>query len=591
VLSPFVMLTSAVEALPLIARRAPYSFVTVFPLLAGLGFSDSAQACGGLFCSNTNAVNQVAERIIFAQNDDQTITAVIEIQYQGPANEFAWVLPVPQGDVEVGVSFTQSLDALQAASNPVYNLRTTQSCPSRSSGSGADAGILEPAEGSPDPEVTVVSSGAVGPYDYAIIQVDDALDDRADVAVEWLGENGYDVAALGPDTLRPYLDQDMNLLAFRLQKEADSGSIRPVMITYPGTRPIIPIRPTAVAAQNDMGILVWLLGDGRGVPSNYLSLELNETRINWNNPSPTYDDVVIAAADEAGGWGFVTEQSGRAEAFAEIVYAHWKSQAMRNLRESEVDLSAFLQDVVQFGRASNFLTFQDGFMDIMADPELLPLRDGYDAEQLVGCVSCYFEEGYVEGDPIEALDRDELIEALDELLHQPGLATRKLFESHSRVTRLYTTLSPDEMTIDPEFVFNRDLDDVSNLHLAERENHCDDTWTVSIGQGHAVAGRGNRWPIAITENAMPYNARVLQLSANGNGEVLVDNTDEIASAIDELGVGPKPPKSEDGCSVRPQSRPAGNAGLLLVLGLIFSRIALGRLGRRKQEWGKSAGDA
>jgi len=46
--------------------------------------SAPARACGGFFCSQAAGVNQAAERIVFAQNDGGTVTAVIEIQYQGP---------------------------------------------------------------------------------------------------------------------------------------------------------------------------------------------------------------------------------------------------------------------------------------------------------------------------------------------------------------------------------------------------------------------------------------------------------------------------------------------------------------------------
>ena len=88
-------------------------------------WSGWAHACGGLFCSSSGTVNQVAERIIFAQNDDDTITAVIEIRYQGPADAFAWVLPVPSGSVDVGVSSSQILDDLQTVSNPRYNFQTS----------------------------------------------------------------------------------------------------------------------------------------------------------------------------------------------------------------------------------------------------------------------------------------------------------------------------------------------------------------------------------------------------------------------------------------------------------------------------------
>src|SRR5688500_18026596 len=85
-----------------------------------------ASACGGFFCSQTQGVNQAAERIVFANNGDGTVTAVIEIQYQGPAEKFSWLLPissVPMGD-EIAVGSSVSFQRLQQATNPQYFLTT-----------------------------------------------------------------------------------------------------------------------------------------------------------------------------------------------------------------------------------------------------------------------------------------------------------------------------------------------------------------------------------------------------------------------------------------------------------------------------------
>ena len=102
-------------------------------LLSGalaLGFSlgqppRRAEACGGLFCSAANPVNQAAERIIFSfDKPNKKVTAVVEILYQGPSEKFAWVLPVP-GIPEVGVSTGTLLDRLQSATNPTYSIQRT----------------------------------------------------------------------------------------------------------------------------------------------------------------------------------------------------------------------------------------------------------------------------------------------------------------------------------------------------------------------------------------------------------------------------------------------------------------------------------
>ena len=127
---------------------------------------------------------------------------------------------------------------------------------------------------------------------------------------------GYDVVPPGGDPddiaslLGEYLQDAMNLLAFRLTKGNDTGTIRPVWITYESDQPMIPIRPTAVAANDDMGVMVWVLGESRAVPVNYKGLELNQALINWLNGARNYNQVVIAAANEAGGQGFVSERAG-----------------------------------------------------------------------------------------------------------------------------------------------------------------------------------------------------------------------------------------------------------------------------------------
>src|SRR5688500_7608857 len=87
-------------------------------LATGLSVAPPALACGGFFCSAQQPVNQSAERIIFAQNDDSTVTAVIQILYQGPSTEFSWLLPistVPRNDGDIGIASDLAFQRLQAA--------------------------------------------------------------------------------------------------------------------------------------------------------------------------------------------------------------------------------------------------------------------------------------------------------------------------------------------------------------------------------------------------------------------------------------------------------------------------------------------
>ena len=198
-----------------------------------------AAACGGLFCNNNQPVNQTAERILFVDNGDGTTTAVIEIQYQGPAERFAWVLPVPSienPDEDIKVSSTQALDRLQQATNPRYSLTVTFDGDCRQANplgaAGLDFAPAEEAMADPtDGGVVVEASGSVGPFAWQLLDVDETLSDPAQTAVDWMEDNDYDISGIGTDLLRPYLQAGNRLLAVRLVKGNDTGAIRPLMIT------------------------------------------------------------------------------------------------------------------------------------------------------------------------------------------------------------------------------------------------------------------------------------------------------------------------------------------------------------------------
>src|SRR4051794_4128270 len=185
-----------------------------------INLPSTAHACGGFFCSSSNPVNQAAEQIIFAQNGDGTVTAVIQIMYDGPSEHFAWLLPV-SGVPTVALSSEQAIDQLKQATNPQYQLQTTfgDSCGNLMSGGGVAFPTSGASGGSPeDGGVNVKDAGAIGPYDYVVIMVSPDASDKAQVAIDWLTTNKYDVGDIGADVLRPYLEDNLNLLAIRLTK-------------------------------------------------------------------------------------------------------------------------------------------------------------------------------------------------------------------------------------------------------------------------------------------------------------------------------------------------------------------------------------
>jgi hypothetical protein len=439
------------------------------------------------------------------------------------------VLPV-SGVPDIEVSSNMAFDRLRGFTDPQYNLEVElegecmeeQFFPEAQFDGAANVGAPSAADAGAG--VMVLDEGSVGPYDYTVISVDPMLDDAAQVAIDWLNDNDYDLMGIGPDVLRPYLEENLNLLAFRLTKGNMTGAIRPVVLTYAGSKPSIPIRPTAVAAENDMGVRVWVLSDAQAVPSNYKSLVINEALINWFNYRQNYDQVITAAADEAGGQGFVTEMAGDSTQLDEIVF---------NSNDMQQWMSYQLQN------------FEDGFQAIQEASWRYRFWDGWrktvcDAVNLPSDVTCDdFGRNPDAYRGVIEIDENAFIQALFENVVKPVIDTQEILLSRPYMTRLYSTMSADEMTLDPAFDFNPDLADVSNVHTAKQIIECSPEllpwqapYRIELPQGGVIRGEGNQqWPIAIDD--LPANLRIVQLSTAGAGEIVEDNRDMVLDALFE----------------------------------------------------------
>jgi MYXO-CTERM domain-containing protein len=520
--------------------RALSKFAGGATLAVALGTTGRASACGGFWCSVANPVEQTSEQIIFVQNADSTTTCVVDIAYQGPSEHFAWVVPVegvPQIDVSSGMAFDRL--AGQTAPQYVMNRHVEGQCdqpmyyPTYSAGAGGFAGSAP--QGAAAPAIDVLAQGSVGPYDYAVIKPNPALASPAQVALDWLKNEGYDVTGVSDAVLGPYLADGLNLIAFRLTKGTMVGSIRPVVLTYNGDKPSIPIRPTAVAAQDDMGVLVYVISKAQAVPQNYRSLLINEAAINWFNPTGSYPQVVSLAADQAGGQGFVTEMAGPSTALSNTVYTATDAATWSNL-----NTQTFADPLDLIWAANNSYRGWDGWKDAIAAAVTLP--QGASLDDFGRNPNAY------RGMPGFSVNAAVFLDQLDKNVVGPVRATQKLIGSRPYVTRLYTTMSPAEMTLDPVFTFNPDLAPVSNVHTAELYLECHSgiqeyqaPWRLELPQGGTISGQtqSGTWPM----NGLPANRKIVQLSETGSGQVLQDNTQMILSTLVDKGGDVMPPSS------------------------------------------------
>jgi hypothetical protein len=430
---------------------------------AGLA-PQAAEACGGFFCNN-QPMDQAGEEIIFSVDPaESTVRAIIKITYEGEAEKFSWVLPVASVPT-VSVSANQVFTTIRNLTNPRFEIEWKND-PWECMGWRFDAseGGGPPAPGAGNGGgVTVVDSGQVGPYDYTILESDSSA-----MLVAWLNENGYVQPPESTDLIDHYVSSGFKFVAIKLQQDKGTGDIAPFVVEMEEQNPCVPLVLTQIAATPDMPVRLWVLGDHRAVPSNWFGVELNLKKLDWmsawtNGGTPSnYDQVVTDAVNEAAGHGFVTEYAATASIAQGAFYTEDK-YPLEMLAGIDNPAEFIMQLQQYFSGSPELLELLTQYMPV---PEELAAQ-GITPQQFYNCVECY-------GEVDIEFDAAGLIAALDETVVQPMKAAQEMFDANATLTRLYSTVSADEMNRDPEFTFNADLPEVSNITKATGEIICGD---------------------------------------------------------------------------------------------------------------------
>lgn len=485
--------------------RAALALAVALPV-AGLVAPRPAAACGGFFCSQV-PIDQSGEQIVFAV-DKGHVTATIQISFAGEAEDFAWVIPVAsKPEITVG---TQSLfTQLRQATEPQWYLNwdyqdqcgfwwglDSDGAPSAGAGGGENG-------------VTVLDSKEVGPYNTVTLESKDA-----GALVAWLNENGFDQPPEALPLIEHYLAQDMLFVALKLSQDAGVGDIQPVVLDFEETQACVPLILTRIAAVPDMPVRLWILGEARSVPTNWFHVELNQKKIDWINYGSNYGSLVTEAVNEASGHGFVTEFAGSTESWKSLIYS--EGQYDLELLKTTKDPAQFVMQLLQqgFPRDSQM---QGLLRKHIPMPSSLA-AEGVTEQQFYNCLECYAEAlaGF-------AFDPEAFVADLQEKIIEPQKAAQAMLSAHPKVTRLYTTVSPDEMDRDPLFDFNADLPDVSNVHQASAKAICGDDnqpqtviITLENGETFELQGPFDNW----------YN----QPMVGGEGEPAADSIELMSTS-------------------------------------------------------------
>lgn len=464
-------------------------------------------------------VDQTGETIVFVQGGG-FVEAHVQINYDGgDADQFSWIVPVPVvPEIEVGsLAF---INSLRSATVPSYGIvNGANECPGQ--GTGLSSGFITDPDGggaSVDPDVEVLQLSTAGAFEYVVLQ-----GGTSTTMMQWLEANGYAPNPLAPDLFDAYIEEGSVFVAFRLRHLAGIEDLHPIVIRYEGNEPCIPLRLTAVAATEDMDIRAIFLGESRVLPTNYRHVRLNNLQLDWLQRAPDYADVVSAALDEAGGQGFVTEFAGNSSVVDPTTVAPGSFDPDDFIGIDPITVVDILE-AQGLVICTDTCEYTHELVPILLR-EFIPTPTGTDPSAFYACLSCY--ERLLD---FSGWDEAAFIERYREYISDPMLHAADLLETWPYLTRLYSRISPSEMTSDPMFAEVEGLGPVPNVLGAQRNTDacCNDTVILPDGANVRLSNTGS-WPS--WGDDMPSAAVIQQYQPGGPPADEINNLPEINVAL------------------------------------------------------------
>lgn len=385
-----------------------------------------ARACGCLSPPVVEvgdfAVNQQSEQILF-EVEGGYVTAHVLIRYAGDPAQFAWLVPVPSVP-ELGISPSELFGFLEETTGPRFNVQERSICPEArytcryherperclppedgnngegpccdngwdaQDAAGGDFGSGDAGAEEPLPGgVEIARREKIGAYETVTFSAQDAGG-----AVRWLQDEGFLVNETMTPYMQPYLDAGMYFLASKLISGAGADEIQPLRMRFEAERPMIPLQLTAVAAEPHLTVTAYIMGQSDFQPAEQPLVTLDAEALSWDRAGRVnYPMLLARAIDEAGGDAFVAEFYG---ALPSLPFVNQSSNCC-------------------------------GMLDTC----------GVEGDGQCQC-------------PGAAFDRADCVAAGGEGLVEAVALWGELSRRHSRLTRLTTRLSPEEMSFDPVF--------------------------------------------------------------------------------------------------------------------------------------------
>jgi hypothetical protein len=188
---------------------------------------------------------------------------ILSVSFQGDAEDFAWVIPVPDKP-EIAVTDAELFWELSDF--------TTKGLPS--GGGGYGFGCFGGAAAPEDQGgVDVIEEQVVGPYATAILSATNAT-----ALADWLNANEYIFPEDGEEIVSEYIEKEWYFVATKINAvEEDTGyalaegAIEPIVLSFASDEIVYPLRITSLSVMNGAlpEVLLYVFTDYVMVPEQY----------------------------------------------------------------------------------------------------------------------------------------------------------------------------------------------------------------------------------------------------------------------------------------------------------------------------------
>ncbi|HUU85730.1 MAG TPA: DUF2330 domain-containing protein [Phycisphaerae bacterium] len=293
----------------------------VYGLAASVALGD-----GGYFEPATvgNLAQTVQKAVIAfhvdAEQGDTLATYVLQSAYEGSAEEFAWVIPVPGTPTNVIAHENDDLLAhLERITAPRLTFVQPYDYSTPSGGGGCFCNAVPGVHiegggdmlGEDNQGVAIEDRGQAGIFEWVAL-----TSTGSDDLLTWLDENGFAVPEEAEAILNGYIEEDWHFLALRVaepeesQDSFDEVDIPAIQFTCQTTERVYPMAISQVSAAEEAEVLVYVLAEHRAEAANLGNGVVDRDRVIYDpdgESKTNYEELLVEIVTENDGLALITE--------------------------------------------------------------------------------------------------------------------------------------------------------------------------------------------------------------------------------------------------------------------------------------------